>query len=49
LALEDIKSLKGENFIQVTLDPNNTFVEAPNGAEANNVTLIPFYIVESAI
>jgi len=49
LAITDIENLKGKNYIQVTVDPNNTIVEGPSGAESNNMSLIPFYIVESDI
>ncbi|MEN0046542.1 MAG: C25 family cysteine peptidase [Bacteroidota bacterium] len=49
LPIVDAASVKGKNYIRVTLDPSNNFSEGPIGAETNNTLLIPFYIVESDV
>ncbi|MEM8523652.1 MAG: C25 family cysteine peptidase [Bacteroidota bacterium] len=47
LPIDNSASLKGENEIKISIDPSNNFSETPNGAEDNNASLLPFYIVES--
>lgn len=49
LPISDVANAKGKNYIQVTLDPSNNFLEGPAGAESNNTILIPFYTVESDV